>query len=300
MAATIPFDPYTTGNASGNFSVASDGWVQGLAMDDPDYRNWLTGGVLASTETLPMWGGCAINEALNAINVPLVGTNNPIGNLITRATNVTVGAAGQVTGFSVYNQAYAMPITSSSQVPLSASGGPVNFFRLGSRARIPVLVAPTFAASLSGSIRQQVSWDYINQQLVPYAAAYAQGTITGATWAATGTGQISFAVGTDYTSELAAGDIVNTANIVMTGSGTSLNGQWVVKSVSSGAVVVQATPTNTYQTYSSAGNVLAGGGALTVEVIGVQQTNCKVVSYVASPQSANWSNNGALAMIQLG
>jgi hypothetical protein len=49
----------------------------------------------------------------------------------------------------------------------------------------------------------------------------------------------------------------------------------------------------------STGTIAAGGGALPCKVIGVQATNCKMVSYSAATGFANWNNNGAAALIQI-
>lgn len=301
MTATIPYNPYITTNAAGFFASVSDGFVQGVAMDDPSYRNWLAGGVLASAEVLPMWGGVGIYEDINSLNQPVAGSTNPLGGIVGRATNVTVGAAFQLSGFSVFNQAHAAIITTSSQVPLVASGGPVNFFRLGSRARIPVALSPALVATLTGaSILGQVSWDYVNQQLVQYAPAYAANTITGATWANTSGGQITYTVSTTPVGVLVAGDSINVSGVISTGgTGVGYNGTFIVVSVTSTTIVVTFAAAASPGTYSSGGTVLAGGGALPCKVLQVQSSNCKTVAYTASPQAANWNNNGACALIEI-
>ena len=49
-----------TTNAQGMFTTSSDGLVVGTAMPDPD-RIWrLQGGILAATETEPMFGGLGL------------------------------------------------------------------------------------------------------------------------------------------------------------------------------------------------------------------------------------------------
>src|SRR5487761_2489213 len=131
MSAQISFNPGLTTNALGSFSIQSDGMVQGVATDDPAIRNELSGGVLASTETLPMWGGVGIYE-----NIPVSGNNGTLGGNIGRATSVSSTKA--LTGFSVFNQAHNWITTPQSPVPMGASASTVNFYRLGSGARIAV------------------------------------------------------------------------------------------------------------------------------------------------------------------
>jgi hypothetical protein len=303
MTASIPFNPYVTTNKAGLFTAVSDGYVQGIAQDDPVYRNWLVGGVLASTETLPMWGGVGIFENLNVAQLPLANDSNAVGNSVGRATNVTAGAASQLAGFSVFNQSYASPITTSSNVPLTASGGPVNYFRLGCKARIPVAVAPGLITTLgSGSTIQQVSWDFVGQQLLPFQAAYATATAASGTYTSTtGILALTFSAAPAGTAPT-VGTYFDVTAITATGNGAQLVGNWqLVSSASAGTVLNLQAPVGlgTITITGSTGTIAAGGGALPVKIIGVQATNCKVVTYTASPQGANWNNNGACALIEI-
>jgi len=139
---TISINPVITTNAAGTFTVSLDGMIQGMAMDDPAVRFQLTGGQLAQTETLPMFGGIPIAE-----NLPPTGylADSSLQNVISRAA-----VGGTLTGFSVFNQNHAMINSPQSPVQQADKGMLVNFYRLGSRARIafamdpalPVLVAP--------------------------------------------------------------------------------------------------------------------------------------------------------------
>src|SRR5579859_1843144 len=118
MSAQVTINQLLTTNAAGSFNVSAVGTVQGTFYDDPAVRYALAGGVLASAETIPMWGGVGIFE-----DVP-GAAGGPVG----RATALTGSKA--LTGFSVFNQAHAMIQSPQSPVPLAPSGGHVNFFRL--------------------------------------------------------------------------------------------------------------------------------------------------------------------------
>jgi hypothetical protein len=292
MPANISFTPSQMTNASGLFNASSSGYIQGFAEDDPAVRFALSGGVLASTETLPMWAGVGISLATPGVS------GNPasvLGPLVSRATSLgSAGVAGSLSGFSVSNQNYSGIITPQSQVPLVGSGGQVNFYRLGSGARIPVACAASLVSSLPGNIEtQQVSWDFANQQLIPYEAAFSTTTITGATWANTSGGQATFTVGTNLTSDLSAGDIVTVTGINPTG----YNGAWAVVSVSSSTVVVTLPAASTPGSYVSGGSIVGGGGALPVKLLRVNVGNSMVVSYNASSNQANWTKTGSCAVI---
>ena len=159
MSSNISFNPVLTSVASGTFSVQSDGYVQGVALDDPAIRNSLAGGILASTETLPMWGGIAIFEDLPAAGADALGG--------------TVGRAADnahVTGFSVFNQAHHWVTSPQSEVPSAGAGMTIPFYRIGSGARIAVQCDPALVSLDGGLISQQVSWDFTNQKLIAYSS----------------------------------------------------------------------------------------------------------------------------------
>ena len=65
--AEISINPSLTTNAAGSFNVQSLGFIQGLALDDPAVRNELAGGYLDAAQTVPMWGGVAIEELIAAV-----------------------------------------------------------------------------------------------------------------------------------------------------------------------------------------------------------------------------------------
>jgi hypothetical protein len=168
MVANIAFNPYVQTNAAGMFNIESDGLIVGTAFPDPAARFALSGGWLAAAETLPMFGGVAISE-----NVPTERTTSPatptradiaLGPVIARAA-----AYANLTGFSVFDQNYAAVNTPQSPVPVVGSGGMVNFYRLGSGARVALAIDPTLVTLEGGLITQQVSWDFANQKIIAFA-----------------------------------------------------------------------------------------------------------------------------------
>lgn len=167
MVATVGFNPSITTNASGSFNIQTTGYIQGTALNDPAIRNELAGGILATSETTPMWGGVAIMEnipaGITAGVIPETGTANELGGSIQRAdTNA------HLTGFSVFDQDHAMINFPQSPVPTALSGMLVNFYRLGSLARIAVAIDPALVTLEGGLITQQVSWDFTNQKIIAF------------------------------------------------------------------------------------------------------------------------------------
>lgn len=154
----VQLSPYSTSNTTGTFRIQSDQLVQGVAFDEPAIRNSLVNGVLASTETLPMWGGLPLSEALSIDNGALGGS------LIRATTNATI------TGWSVFNQAAAFVNTPASPVPTAGNGQTIPLFRAGSKARITLPIDPALNLA-TDLINQQVSWDFTNNRIIAYDAA---------------------------------------------------------------------------------------------------------------------------------
>jgi hypothetical protein len=158
------FNPYIQTSAAGMFNVESDGYIVGAAMPDPSSRNWLAGGWLAAAETLPMFGGVAISENIPQERPPVNRVDTALGGAIARASAET-----NLTGFSVFDQNYAAVNTPQSPCPSVGPGGLVNFYRLGSQARVALAIDPTLVSLEGGLITQQVSWDFVNQKIIAFA-----------------------------------------------------------------------------------------------------------------------------------
>ena len=301
MTSTFNINPLLTTNAAGSFNISSSGFIQGIALDDPSARNYLSGGVLNSSETLPMWGGVAISETVSPVSTNIASTSNSsLGGYITRATTIsTSGGAGSITGWSVFNQAHSMITSPQSPVPLAPSGGMVNFYRLGSNARIAVAADPALVSQEGVITTAQLSWDFVNQRLIPFSGAYPQTTITGAVWANTAGGQTTFTVGTDLTSFINTGDDINVSGVVNTGgtSTSAFNGPFTVVSVTSTTIVVTQVASASPGTYASGGVVLAGGGIVPVRLLDVQVGNSMTVVYNTSTGFATYNRQGTVAII---
>lgn len=294
MVAAIPgLSPLLTTNAGlGTFSVTTEGFFQGTFQDDPAIRNQLSGGVWAQTETVPAYGGMAIYEA-----IPPLGANGAdvLGPTLSRATNVTAGAVGQITGFSVFNQAINAISTPQSQVPMLGSGQGVNFFRLSSHARIIVQCSPSLVALDGGTTIALTSWDYNAQMLVPYVAAYNANALTAASYS-TGTGNITF------TTTTAHGIAVGNYFTIAGSTPSAYNGDYVALAGTTGSTLVAAAIGGINPgTYASGGSLAAGGGAVTGP--GTSQLlrinpNGRVISYNSSTNYASWAT-GFTAEIRL-
>ena len=166
MVANIAFNPLLQTNAAGMFTIESDGFVVGTAMPDPAVRFQLAGGWLATTETLPMYGGLAVSENIPQERPPVSRTDIALGGIIARGTVApATGGAGVITGFSVFDQNYAAVNTPQSPVPVVGSGGLVNFYRLGSLARVALAADPALAAAVETGttpITVPLYWDATN------------------------------------------------------------------------------------------------------------------------------------------
>jgi hypothetical protein len=165
--AGITINPMVTTNAKGLFNVNSAGFTQGDAQDDPAVKFQLAGGFLKASETLPMWGGLPIFE-----DIPLATTTPSSGVLngaVGRAT-----ATDEITGICVFNQAFQGVTSPQSTAPQYTSGMTVNFYRLGSNARIPVRLDPALVTLEGELITTQVSWDFTAGWISTYNAGVGQ------------------------------------------------------------------------------------------------------------------------------
>jgi hypothetical protein len=296
MVATISFNPMITSNAAGSFNVSSEGYIQGTALNDPNVRNQLAGGVLADTETLPMWGGVGIGESL----LP-----SALGGKIARATYL--GGAGQLgggivavddgpvplTGFSVFDQNAAANTTPQSPVPLSGSRQLVNFYRFGSNARIVVKADPILADLAGASISPQVSWDLKNQLLVPFEGSTTN-TISSGTYNNT-TGALALTL--SATPVVFPGDSFTLSALTGTGAFASLNGTYTALSVVGNVVTAQATAGLGAATITGGTLTPPGTVALPVRVLDLQVGNCMTVDYDPTTGFATWNRNGTCAVI---
>lgn len=293
MVATVTINPFvqSAGNA-GLFNVQSRGLRQGTAFADPATRFRLRAGLLANAEALPMWGGVGIYADVPTDGV--TASNPSLGTIVGRATSLT-DATKPLVGFSVFDEAYAMITSPQSTVPLAGSLMQVNYYQLGSLARIAVECDPALISLQGGPIKPQVSWDFTNQLLVPYLGTL---VITSGTYNNT-TGVITLTMAAPVT--FSPGDSVTLASLTGTGGFATLNGTWTVLTASGTSVTLQG-PVGVGASTITGGNATVGGAAnqaLPVTVLQVQGSNCETVDYDSATGFATWDYDGAAAVIQL-
>ena len=298
--ATIGFNPYATTNAAGSFAAQSGGYIQGTAQVQPASRYDLAGGVLAASETLAMYGGVAIYEQIPNPANPLTAPNRDLGSIVGRATTLTQTSATGIAGFAVFDQNTAAVNSPSSPVPLVGSGGAVNFYRLGSLAKIVVQADPGIASIVGGSIGQNVSWDFNNQLLVPYSASASTIAASTYTWASTAGGRLTV-VAASATNVAAVGDEVYITGATNTGTGgaTVVNGSFTVDTFTDNQHFTLAAPGNAtiFGTIGGSPLINNAGGALPVKVVDFNFGNSLIVNYNPTTNNATWSRTGSTAVI---
>lgn len=299
---TISFNPLLATNAAGFFGVSSDGFVQGVADDDPAIRWQLANGFLASTETLPMWGGVAVVEYIPAdpTTIPMSTPWSAYGAPLVRATST-------ISGFTVFNQAYAWITTPQGPVPVAANGMTVPYYRMGSGARIALACDPALAsiAGTTDTPSQAVTWDYTQMLIQPKVSSASTETIssisiTGNVATVTMAGAIS-----GWT--ITVGDYVNISGATLSANTGSTSAGYInetqkVASVTSSTIFTFNLPANlgTWGTVGGSPVVNYGGGtALAVQVLKVQVGGSKVVRWDAVNNLAYWDNTGSCALVQI-
>lgn len=298
MATQLNVNPTLTSNFAGGFSTQSYGLVQGIQQDDPAIRFALSGGILATTETLPMWGGVGIYA-----NLPAAGSDTVLGRTVGRATTLTAAAAGQMIGFSVFNQATAWISSPTSPVPTGGSGFTVPYLQFGSDARIAVQIDPSLAASIQGStIAPALFWDFNAQTLVGTASA--SYSVTSLTWSATNGGQVAVVMAAT-TPVGAVGDSFTLSGATNSGTGgtAAINTVHQVNTWTDSQHFTFLLPGTSAQWGTLGGTItLVYSEAQlpnTVRIIRVQSGNSKVVVWDPINQIATWNNSGSAAIIQI-
>lgn len=293
MSAQITINPTLTTNASGSFNVDSVGYIQGMMQDDPAIRNSLAGGILKSSETIPMWGGVGIFELVaGSATSGYVGTpggpSGPLGGQIGRATALTGSTA--LTGFSVFNQAHGMINSPQSPVPLAGTGMQVNFFRLGSGARIAVKCDPVLA-SFAGTniINTAVAWDFVNQLLIPQVTSInvSSGSYAGST--------VTLILASDP--GISVGDAFTIAGLTGTGSFAAANGTFTAIAGTTGTTLKYTIASGLTLTIDNSSGTFTTGSALAVKVLDLNIGNSMTVVYDSVTGFATWSRTGSTAII---
>lgn len=293
---SIPFNPMQTVNAAGSFNVTNDGFVQGTAMDDPAIRYKLRSGYVSGNITL--YGGMAISQ-----NIPTPGasTSHPSGVLqspIVLATQIagTTPEAGDLNGFTVFDQAYNMYQTPQSPVPSAGQDMTVNFYPLGSGARIAVACDPILADLESDVITSQVGWDFGAQMLVAYESSSYSINSTGNSYTSA-TGVIVITLTT--TPAFSEGDLI-LSSLTGTGAYASLNGTWPITSVVGDVVTLQGPV--------GEGSATITGGTVTEDTTQSKALPCQILGFnfgnsmtVEEDQYGNffWNRSGSCALIRI-
>jgi len=278
-----------TGNFAGKFGVSWAGLWAGTLQPDPATQFEIAGGVLASTETLPMFGGIGIYEM-----VPQTGVKKSLGPVVGRATVLT-----NFSGFSVFDQNHAGFQTPNSPVPVVGSGMEVNFIRFGSNARIALAAAANLNVFSGGvASNEQVSWDFVGQQVVPYVAAYVAQAPTSASYVSS-TGILTLNFSTSPV--VGAGNWLGVSGYTLTAA--QVNGSWKVLTYSSTVVTLQL-PTGLTITSGDfavgSPTTIAGGGALPISAIVDYEAGSSIIpvyNVMTGLTSWNYQGNAIVASL---
>ncbi|EFB2462413.1 hypothetical protein [Escherichia coli] len=285
--ANLSLNPMATTNAAGSFGVQSDGFIQGVALDDPANRFNLASGTVAATETKPLWGGLPVAELLPGVN------SSHRGSTIRRAVSLA-----ELEGFTVFNQAHNGLTTPQSPVPLYASGMSVSFYRLGSNMRVPLKASAQVVAlgTAGASVKTPLAWDFVNNQVTTAAAAAFSGANIDTT-AVTYSNGVATAT-TASAHGLTAGQYVKISGV----DPAAYNGTVVVLTVPSTTTFTYApasAPGGSATTQGTIGAVAQADITLPVKVISIESGNSKTVSYDSATGFLTWNNTDSCALVLL-
>lgn len=155
--AAVTINPMTSTNIQTAFSLQTDGFVVGTFLPDPAVRFQMEGGVVAATQSTPLWGGLPLK-----LTVPANQLSNKFSSGLGPAI-VIADSLVDINAWAVFDQAANGLIAPGSNAPQYGAGMTMNFFRGGSNARIvlPVL-ASDVASIISGAPTQSLYWDPVN------------------------------------------------------------------------------------------------------------------------------------------
>lgn len=285
--ANLSLNPMATTNAVGSFGIVSDGFIQGVAMDDPANRFNLASGTVAPNEPLPIWGGIPVAELLS-------GTQSaPRGTTIRRAKSLS-----EIEGFSVFNQAHNGLTTPQSPVPMFASGMSVSFYRFGSNMRVPLKASSAVVAlgTSGASVTTPLAWDFANNQLNTAAdAAYIGSDIS--------TKSMTFADGVVTVTTAAAHNLTVGKYVKISGAvPMQYNGIAFIASVPSATTFTYTpvfAPVEAATTQGTISSVNAADIALPIKMISIESGNSKTVSYDSKSGFLTWNNEDSCALVLL-
>lgn len=287
--AGFNFNPQPTTVGQGLFTgKSSTGLVQGTAYPDPAVRFQLRGGLISTTETNPMWGGMGIYQDIPG------GQGNPnvaLGPIVGRATAMT--GSKPLAGFSVFDQAYGMINWPQSPVPTALPGMQLMSYRLGSGARVALACDPILVDLRGDPISSQVSWDFVNQMIIPYEAATA---ISSGEYDPV-TGLVTLTTASAH--GLGVGDSVVVSGVTGTGADLALtDGTFNTLTGTTGSTIVYSVGVG-HTITSITGGSTTTGAPLSVSILDIQATNCMTVHYDSTSGNTTWNYNGSAVLLQI-
>ena len=141
---------YQTTVANNTFLLNTDGFIVGTLYGKFPDRYAIEGGVVASTQATPLYGGLPLTLAVTA---PTIQGSSGLGERATLATAQT-----NIDGWSVFDQASTGVISGFSNVPLYYANTSINFIRSG------FLVLPVNPAAVNtiagGASNQAIFWNF--------------------------------------------------------------------------------------------------------------------------------------------
>lgn len=141
---------YQTTVANNTFLLNTDGFIVGTLYGKFPDRYAIEGGVVASTQATPLYGGLPLTLAVTA---PTIQGSSGLGERATLATAQT-----NIDGWSVFDQGAAGIISGFSNVPLYYANTSINFIRSG------FLVLPVNPAAVNtiagGASNQNIFWNF--------------------------------------------------------------------------------------------------------------------------------------------
>lgn len=280
------YNPALTGNIQGSFAVQTRGFIQGALLENPTTYGQEYGGVLATAETIPMWGGVALYA-----NIPAAGSEQ-LGQVVGRALTNSA-----IVGFSLYEHAGNAIMLPGNGVPLLYSGQKVSYAKFGSNQRVALQIDPALVSLDGSSVTTLFSWDFALQRLTAESPAYAQQTPSAYTSYVSSTGVLSLSFTT--APALVVGQYAAFGSFA--GAQAGLNTSMpLLTTASAGTVLTFQAPIGLGTFTPANGVLLAGGGPLAIRSVdAIVGTGNKTITYAPVTGAISWNESGAIALVTL-
>lgn len=147
--ANVSFNPAVMTAAQNTFLVSTEGFIQGIPLDDWVSGAWNNPGIVASGVTQPVWGGMGVTVASSVLSSTGI-----------QGQSIGLATTTEIHGFTTFDRGINMIQTPGNTVAIATAGSSIPFFLFGSNVRLPLPIASgTLANFENAAANIPLYWD---------------------------------------------------------------------------------------------------------------------------------------------